>query len=1230
MDKKGNPVSDALVKYMQAGVEAGSDTTDEQGNFDFQAVIVTTGEEERKQGKEGLEVTGANPFTSQTKFTVSIEESADIRIIALNGQEVERQRINGEGEYEITWGGSNAATGVYIATMTTPTTQASKKLIVKGSNGQGLNVISHNSGFSFNYKSTTITEDSITFERENMTDIAIPAYGNDTTFTQILNVGMTQIEKPDTIYTMVNQQVQEELNQYYYNDDQNIYEPDIGIIVDDSIFQYTPTIAGITNVNIEVTDPEDATLNTSLELIIKASEQPQPPVANNDEYTGLEDEPGSVDAAANDLNVDPESLEITIQPDSIQVTNVANGVISFQGNPDWYGNDSLQYRIANPEGTQWDSAWVYMKLLNVNDAPFATNNFNSTYTVNEDQTIEIDLWEEIYFDIDNQLLSYPILNLQNASSTETDTSRLITPDQDWFGTITGVEINAYDGEYTAINNAFNIEVLPVNDYPNINNDTANTPYNTQITIDVLANDNDDKDPDGGIDASTLTITTPPTPEQGTAQVAAGQVEFTPTIGFEGQATFTYEVYDNGVPMPPLPGQATVYINVGQGNLPPTLNLPDTLFTQEDEPLPLDLLNLLNHYTDPEGQQGNFEITGQSNSELANLQVLQDTMLVLTYLQPNGYGTSTITIKADDGNGGEDIDDVVLKVNPTPDPITPAGTIPDQQGVEDEIWGFSFKPYYNNIDSVDVQIINATGLPNGFTYDAIDDSITVTPAQNWNGPIPGIEVLLEDAYNTQITLPFNLNMQAVPDPIQINGTVPNQNTLEEQVWQYDFAGILYNPDPANVNIINWNGIPGNFNVQTNGTNIQATPPDDWYGSLSDITITLEDEYNTQVVTNPFDWNIENVNDAPVWTGNIQNYNVTIGDTIKIINIRPDKVDDIDTPLLQYSVPGLTGTIQQLNGDEDLYIIPTITGTQNVKVKANDGEYSPESNQFNINVTEPMINVYLKVMDLMTDTLLTNSTLHVGSNTYNLNTGDTTIAITPGTYELNATHPNALDFKPRGPPGQFYPEYDAIQRPGQTSIVEQRAYNDQTSPVTFTTDNDTIHIYKVMEDFNMNMVTNIIGSGPQGQTHRFSDDDLNAPAWFDLNYTAPTQTTKDIVQYWLQELIPATNGRLNMQYQEGTTQPGTPYLQMAIDPSFSASNATSSNPNGEIIWCYARWPHNGQSIYSLGIEILQAVGDLNDISGIDPPIISLVNSQFVINHTGQECFHLLYNFNPGTRF
>jgi hypothetical protein len=132
--------------------------------------------------------------------------------------------------------------------------------------------------------------------------------------------------------------------------------------------------------------------------------------------------------------------------------------------------------------------------------------------------------------------------------------------------------------------------------------------------------------------------------------------------------------------------------------------------------------------------------------------------------------------------------------------------------------------------------------------------------------------------------------------------------------------------------------------------------------------------------------------------------------------------------------------------------------------------------NVSVTvNNVAQVYFKVMDLMMDTLLPGATLHIGSNSYVLSEGDTTMNVPAGTFEVHATHPDALDGKERFP-GLLWPEFDAIQRPGQAANVEQRAAFDYTSPVTFTGNDDTLTVYKVMDDFGMGLVIDIIGSGP----------------------------------------------------------------------------------------------------------------------------------------------------------
>ncbi|RZV84933.1 MAG: hypothetical protein EX341_07955 [Candidatus Scalindua sp. SCAELEC01] len=79
-----------------------------------------------------------------------------------------------------------------------------------------------------------------------------------------------------------------------------------------------------------------------------------------------------------------------------------------------------------------------------------------------------------------------------------------------------------------------------NQPPTANNDSASTPVNTQVSINVVANDND---PDGTIDPATVVVTSGPT--NGTASPNGnGTVAYTPFTGYTGQDTFKYTVDDN--------------------------------------------------------------------------------------------------------------------------------------------------------------------------------------------------------------------------------------------------------------------------------------------------------------------------------------------------------------------------------------------------------------------------------------------------------------------------------------------------------------------------------------------------------------------------------------------------------------------------------------------------------------------------------------------------------------
>ena len=85
-----------------------------------------------------------------------------------------------------------------------------------------------------------------------------------------------------------------------------------------------------------------------------------------------------------------------------------------------------------------------------------------------------------------------------------------------------------------------VTVNPVNDDPIAEDDYAETPLDTPVTIDILANDTD-------LDGDTLTVVGTPTSADGTVVVNPDQtITFTPNPGFTGAAVINYTMTDGTV------------------------------------------------------------------------------------------------------------------------------------------------------------------------------------------------------------------------------------------------------------------------------------------------------------------------------------------------------------------------------------------------------------------------------------------------------------------------------------------------------------------------------------------------------------------------------------------------------------------------------------------------------------------------------------------------------------
>ncbi|MCA9979913.1 MAG: tandem-95 repeat protein [Anaerolineales bacterium] len=152
------------------------------------------------------------------------------------------------------------------------------------------------------------------------------------------------------------------------------------------------------------------------------------------------------------------------------------------------------------------------------------------------------------------------------------------------GAIDGVIYIAAGGttagsSFTAAVNAFDFDCAFVEFNPIIAvNDQAETPVNTPVLIDVLANDTDPT-------STTLTVTQVTDPANGTAVISGTQVLYTPDLDFTGTDNFNYTV-TNGTQF----ASANVSVDVLDGNTPrPPLAQNDVATTTLGIPVQIPVL-----------------------------------------------------------------------------------------------------------------------------------------------------------------------------------------------------------------------------------------------------------------------------------------------------------------------------------------------------------------------------------------------------------------------------------------------------------------------------------------------------------------------------------------------------------------------------------------------------------------------------------------------------------------
>jgi VCBS repeat-containing protein len=226
------------------------------------------------------------------------------------------------------------------------------------------------------------------------------------------------------------------------------------------------------------------------------------PIAVDDTATTPEDTAVVLNLVANDSDVDSSTLSIVSLSAPLHGSAVLNadGTVTYTPDANYFGTDSFTYRSNDGQTDSANVATVSITITPVNDAPIAVDD---TATTPEDTLVVLDLLANDS-DADSSTLSVVSLSapLHGSAVLNADGTVSYTPDANYFGT-DSFTYRTNDGQTDSANVAtVSITITPLNDAPIAIDDTATTPEDTAVVLNLVANDSD-------VDSSTLSTTPRP-------------------------------------------------------------------------------------------------------------------------------------------------------------------------------------------------------------------------------------------------------------------------------------------------------------------------------------------------------------------------------------------------------------------------------------------------------------------------------------------------------------------------------------------------------------------------------------------------------------------------------------------------------------------------------------------------------------------------------------------------
>ena len=435
------------------------------------------------------------------------------------------------------------------------------------------------------------------------------------------------------------------------------------------------------------------------------------PIAVDDEKKVTEDVAGLVSVLKNDIDVDDISLKIEdfSQAANGTVDKIGTTILRYTPNPDFDGTDEYTYTIRDAKGAVSNTATVRITMLPANDLPQI---MSDQITTEEDTPVAFDVRaNDVDADGDALTIAAYTETSNGTLTQEADGSFTYSPKEHFHGSDSFTyQITDGNGEVSG-SATVSIEVVPVNDLPQLAEDIVETNEDEAVTFEVLNNDSD-------IDGDALQLTEFTATANGILTQNGNELTYTPNENFNGQDEFIYTASDD------KGGSATAKVTLivfAVNDLP--LSRDDQVTTAENTPVSVAVLE-----NDSDLDGDNLDIISFKQGD--NGSVSKEGLDLVYTPNENFNGSDQFTYTATDNNGGTANATVFVTVTSTNQ--SPLAVADEFSTEEDTQADFNVLQNDSDPDGDALQISNFTSPANGTLEVLPDQSMRYTPNENYFG------------------------------------------------------------------------------------------------------------------------------------------------------------------------------------------------------------------------------------------------------------------------------------------------------------------------------------------------------------------------------------------------------------------------------------------------------------------------------------------------------------------